>query len=102
MKLLHWAIAGTAGTCVVTVQLQQNTKDPQKKGEYMFWHKSAGLLTGMLAAPRVLARLATKAPAALPGPAIQHFAGQLSHVTLYAFVRAAVLPHTAHTVIVVV
>ena len=69
----------------VFVQLAQNTKVNEEKGTYMFYHKSCGLLAGMLLVPRVLARLATKVPAHLPAPLPMQWGASLSHFAGYAF-----------------
>merc|ERR1719215_1087373 len=86
MSLFHWATAGGAVGCVVFVQLAQNTKDNTEKGQYMFYHKSCGLLTGILVVPRLIARIASKTPAHLPGPTIQQWAGNASHLAMYGFI----------------
>lgn len=55
----------------------------------MFRHKSLGLLSGMLIAPRMAARLASKAPGMLEGnSSAQHMLGQATHGLMYAFMIA--------------
>ena len=53
MKGFHWAMAGGALACTGLVQYQQRTDDKQLKGDLMFWHKSIGLLMGMVLIPRI-------------------------------------------------
>ena len=71
--------------CFAFEQLAQNTKDKEKKGTYMFYHKSFGLLTLGLLAPRIMARLAAsgKIPPPFPVPTWQEIASKISHATLY-------------------
>ena len=68
--------------CVGFVLAAQNSKG-KAKGEYMFLHKSCGLLSFGLIGPRIVARLLSKAPPSLPGSAIEVFAAKSSHTILY-------------------
>ena len=52
----HWMVAIPMIGCVGSVlKCQQSPKE--EKGKWMFRHKSLGLLTGMIVAPRVAYRL---------------------------------------------
>jgi cytochrome b561 len=51
----------------------------------MMLHKSFGVTMLGLLVPRLALRAASKIPASLPGPTIQHYAGHLSHAALYSF-----------------
>lgn len=55
---------------------------------WMFRHKSLGLLTGMIVAPRVAYRLFSSSAynvASLPGSAAEHAVATLTHSGLYIF-----------------
>jgi cytochrome b561 len=52
----HWAAAMPAIGCVATV-LQAQAAPKSEKGRLMNLHKSLGLLTGMIVAPRVAYRI---------------------------------------------
>mmetsp|Transcript_6218 Transcript_6218/g.9004 ORF Transcript_6218/g.9004 Transcript_6218/m.9004 type:complete len:217 (+) Transcript_6218:63-713(+) len=83
LSIMHWAIAGGFVACIATVQATQQTEDKELKGKLMRVHKSFGVLMAGLAVPRIALRLTTKIPAALPGPAWEHFASKASHVLMY-------------------
>jgi 1,2-dihydroxy-3-keto-5-methylthiopentene dioxygenase len=53
---MHWVVAFPLIGCVASV-LQAQQAPKEQKGELMRRHKSLGLLTGMLVAPRVAYRL---------------------------------------------
>eukprot|EP00658_Telonema_sp_P-2_P000266 TRINITY_DN10096_c0_g2_i12.p2 TRINITY_DN10096_c0_g2~~TRINITY_DN10096_c0_g2_i12.p2 ORF type:complete len:175 (-),score=61.06 TRINITY_DN10096_c0_g2_i12:781-1305(-) len=66
LSMLHWLAAPAMIGCIGTVlKCQQVPKE--EKGEWMFRHKSLGLLTGLLVAPRLVVKLTSVAPRALPG-----------------------------------
>jgi cytochrome b561 len=65
----------------------QNTKDKEKKKDLMFYHKSFGLLAGFLLAPRLIARVMSKIPGAVPGASsLEHMAANITHYVLYGFI----------------
>ena len=67
--------------------------EKKDKGWMMFYHKSFGVLSAMLLGPRLIAKLATKAPRALPSSSsIEQIAASASHYALYGF--AIVMPVT--------
>jgi cytochrome b561 len=87
--VLHWVAAFPLIGCVATVLIAQKAPK-EEKGMWMFRHKSLGLLTGCIVAPRFAYRLVSGASAynvrALPGNAAwENTAGSLSHYVLYAF-----------------
>lgn len=64
----------------------QNTKDKTEKANYMFYHKSFGLLAFGLLGPRLVARLTSKSPGPVVGAsAIEHAGASLSHLAMYGF-----------------
>lgn len=95
LGFFHWGIAGAVIGCVGSVMIAQEAKkQPDNKmfgkgiGDWMFYHKSFGLLTGILVAPRVAIRLAQKSPPAMPGivaAPVEHLLAKLTHVGLYGF-----------------
>lgn len=69
------------------VLLAQNTTDKKDKGNYMFYHKSFGLLAAGLLAPRLLLRVASKAPGPVVGSAAwEHTVARLTHYIMYGFI----------------
>jgi cytochrome b561 len=52
----HWMVAIPLTGCVGTV-LKAQQAPKEEKGTWMFRHKSLGLLTGMLVAPRLAYRV---------------------------------------------
>eukprot|EP00937_MAST-01D_sp_MAST-1D-sp2_P003867 g3867.t1 len=75
--------------CVSAVLIAQEYKGKPEQGSWMFRHKSLGLLTGLLVAPRVAAKLATRAPEALRGSgAVEHVVAKVSHWAMYGFMIA--------------
>ena len=64
-------------------QVARELKDPKDKGKLMRLHKSVAVLLMGGIALRIGVRLASKIPAALPGPAIQQLAGTASHTAFY-------------------
>lgn len=81
---MHWATGGALIGCVATVLQAQQAKG-KAKGDLMFMHKSLGLLSGMLVAPRLALRLSSKFPGHVPGPAWEQFAASASHYALYGW-----------------
>ena len=84
----HWAVALPFVGCIATV-LKAQQAPKEEKGTWMFRHKSLGLLSGMIVAPRLAYRLLNR-PAynvvALPGGAAwEHVAAKATHYFLYAF-----------------
>merc|ERR1711871_1665836 len=51
----------------------------------MLIHKSTALLVVGMVLPRVLLRLVTKPPAAVPGNSLEKLAASISHASLYFF-----------------
>lgn len=85
----HWMVALPLVGCVGTV-LKAQQAPKEEKGMWMFRHKSLGLLTGIIVAPRVLYRIASSGAAynvrSLPGNAAwENVLGTLSHFALYGF-----------------
>jgi cytochrome b561 len=63
----------------------QNTTDKKLKGDFMFYHKSFGVLAFILAGPRVIMRLTSASPGPLPGSsAFETIAAKAGHLALYA------------------
>ena len=83
VKLFHWGMAAGILSTVGLVKAQQSTDDKKKKGEYMFYHKSFGMLMLGMIFPRVALRLGASMPAPPAGSLVEHFAGKLSHFALY-------------------
>jgi len=82
--------------CVGSV-LKAQEAPKEQKGEWMFRHKSLGLLTGMLVAPRLAYRLLNmskfSAVSHLPGSGhIESKAADFSHTALYGFMT--IMPAT--------
>ena len=84
LRYLHWLIAGGTLGAFATVQLAQRSKG-KEKGDYMFLHKSLGLLVLGLTAPRLLLRVTTKIPSAVPGSFVEQTAASAGHALMYAF-----------------
>ena len=91
----HWMVAIPLIGCVGTV-LQAQQAPKEEKGVWMFRHKSLGLLTGCIVAPRFLYRLSNMSSynvQSLPGNASwENMAGSISHYVLYAFMT--IMPMT--------
>ena len=102
IKILHWVMGAAMLTCMGTVKLSQwttadtwwngyvSTKGTKgaTKGALMMIHKSTAVLVAAMIVPRVLLRMVTKAPTPLEGPALEHFAANVSHTALYGFMLA--------------
>ena len=96
IKILHWVMGAAMLTCMGTVKLSQwttadtwwngyvSTKGTKgaTKGALMMIHKSTAVLVAAMIVPRVLLRMVTKAPTPLEGPALEHFAANVSHTAL--------------------
>jgi cytochrome b561 len=93
--MLHWLAAFPMIGCIASVLQAQNAPKEQK-GDLMFRHKSLGLLTGLIVAPRFAYRLFSRSAykvQELPGNAAwENVAGSVSHYALYAFMT--VMPAT--------
>ncbi len=64
----------------------QNTEDKEKKGDMMYYHKSLGVLTGILLVPRLGALIFSKRPAHMEGIGkLEQLAGSAGHLGLYGF-----------------
>jgi superoxide oxidase len=86
---LHWITAVPALGCIGTVLTAQQAPK-EEKGKWMHRHKSLGLLTAMIVAPRIAYRVLSSGNAyyvrELPGNAKwETAAGKLGHYFLYAF-----------------
>ena len=95
----HWLTAVPLMGCIGTVmQAQQAPKE--EKGMWMWRHKSLGLLTGMIVAPRIAYRLASMSSTSnaykvfpLQGnSSLENLAGKATHYFLYAFMT--IMPAT--------
>jgi 1,2-dihydroxy-3-keto-5-methylthiopentene dioxygenase len=91
----HWIVAfpliGTVGT---VLKAQQAPKE--EKGEWMWRHKSLGLLTGMVVVPRVAYRLLSRdsyhVQNLLGNSSTENFLGKITHYMLYGFMT--IMPAT--------
>jgi cytochrome b561 len=93
--MFHWLAAFPMIGCVASV-LQAQQAPKELKADLMFRHKSLGLLTGLIVAPRFAYRLFNRAGykvQELPGNATwENIAGNISHYALYGFMT--VMPAT--------
>lgn len=91
----HWAVAIPMIGTIATVIKCQNSPKPEK-AKWMHRHKSLGLLTGMLVAPRVAYRLLARPSynvVGLPGNATwENVLGKVGHYALYGFMT--IMPAT--------
>ena len=91
----HWAVAIPMVGCVGTVlKAQQSPKS--EKGKWMFRHKSLGLLSAMIVAPRLCYRLLSR-PAynvrdIQGNSAFENMAGKFTHYLMYGWM--VVMPGT--------
>lgn len=93
VQVMHWTMGGSMLACVGLVISAQNTKDKKLKGNFMYYHKSFGLLAFGLLFPRIALRLTSKAPGPIEGAnEIAKLGATLSHYVLYGF--AIGLPFT--------
>jgi 1,2-dihydroxy-3-keto-5-methylthiopentene dioxygenase len=84
----HWIVAfPLIGTVATVLKAQQAPKE--EKGEWMFRHKSLGLLTGMLVAPRVAYRVLSRdsynVQKMLGNSSTENVLGTVTHYMLYGF-----------------
>jgi 1,2-dihydroxy-3-keto-5-methylthiopentene dioxygenase len=84
----HWIVAfPLIGTVATVLKAQQVPKE--EKGEWMWRHKSLGLLTGMLVAPRVAYRLLSRdsyhVEKLMGSSSTEHGLAQVTHYMLYGF-----------------
>jgi 1,2-dihydroxy-3-keto-5-methylthiopentene dioxygenase len=85
----HWTVAGCVlGTVGTVLKAQQAPK--QDKGTWMHRHKSFGLLTGMIVAPRLAYRLVSGSSAyrvqnVVGNAQWENMAGKFTHYLLYGF-----------------
>lgn len=94
--MYHWLVAIPLIGSIASVLQAQNAPKEQK-GALMYRHKSLGLLTGIMVAPRLTYRIISGARAynvrSLQGNAAwENVAGSLSHIGLYAFMT--IMPAT--------
>mmetsp|Transcript_48497 Transcript_48497/g.58718 ORF Transcript_48497/g.58718 Transcript_48497/m.58718 type:complete len:188 (+) Transcript_48497:92-655(+) len=84
----HWAVAFPLMASIGAV-LKAQSAPKEEKGLWMHRHKSMGLLTGMIVAPRVGYRLVKWAKYKIPHVTgtghIEHKAADFSHILLYGF-----------------
>lgn len=85
---MHWVVAfPLIGSIASVLQAQQAPKE--KKGELMRRHKSLGLLTGMLVAPRVAYRVLNSSSYQLVpligNTATENYLAKITHYALYGF-----------------
>tara|TARA_B110001452_G_scaffold2302_1_gene1987 strand:- start:503 stop:1213 length:711 start_codon:yes stop_codon:yes gene_type:complete len=99
LRWLHWVMGASMLTCMGTVKASQWTTGEtflgtkgQTKGTLMMIHKSTAVLVSAMLFPRVLLRVATKAPPPIPGNILEKFAANVSHVAMYGFM--AFMPFT--------
>lgn len=88
VQFFHWTMGGALAGAVATVLLAQSTpkEEAEKKGRFMFLHKSCGTLAAMLLVPRLISRAVSKSPIPIPGAhAIEHIAANISHAVMYGF-----------------
>mmetsp|Transcript_26261 Transcript_26261/g.39762 ORF Transcript_26261/g.39762 Transcript_26261/m.39762 type:complete len:190 (-) Transcript_26261:102-671(-) len=83
----HWMVAVPLIGCVGSVlKCQQSPKE--EKGKWMWRHKSLGLLTGCIVAPRLVYRLMDRSAynvEKLAGAQWEHVASSVTHYGLYGF-----------------
>jgi cytochrome b561 len=88
----HWAMAGgvllMTGTAYVaggidTDPLKSTPEQLKRRGQLMFLHESVGLLLLGAFLPRVVSRLTSRIPSALPVPGWQRAASTVTHTALY-------------------
>jgi len=84
VKWVHAAMGACVMGCVGSVLLCQSLpKGHKRKGTLMHFHKSCGLLVAGMLVPRLLLRLASRAPRHVPGPKLMQVGADLSHWVLY-------------------
>lgn len=90
VKVMHWvmgfSVSGAVGSVMAAQQAGKEQFLGQSRGQWMWFHKSCGLLAGMLLLPRVGLRLASKAPPHIPTPIPgSAYLAEASHWALYGF-----------------
>ncbi len=88
VRYLHWliALAVVAAYVLVNIGGDEGQGDSSLPSATMQGHYLAGLVVLALMLPRLLARLATTAPAIVPEPGtLVSVAARLIHLSLYAF-----------------
>uniref|UniRef100_A0A7S2YPH7 Cytochrome b561 bacterial/Ni-hydrogenase domain-containing protein n=1 Tax=Entomoneis paludosa TaxID=265537 RepID=A0A7S2YPH7_9STRA len=94
-SFFHWAVAIPTIGCVGCVMKAQDSPKSEK-GKWMYRHKSLGLLTGMIVAPRLGYRLLSRSSynvLELKGnSSAENFLGKAGHYLLYGFMT--VMPAT--------
>mmetsp|Transcript_10305 Transcript_10305/g.21647 ORF Transcript_10305/g.21647 Transcript_10305/m.21647 type:complete len:161 (+) Transcript_10305:116-598(+) len=85
---LHWLSAIPMIGCVGCV-LKAQDSPKSEKGTWMHRHKSLGLLTGMIVAPRLAYRIVNRSSYKVQEMAgtskVEHILANVSHYSLYAF-----------------
>ena len=92
--VFHWLVAFPVIGCIGTVMKSQQVPK-EEKPLWMFRHKSLGLLTGMIVAPRLAYRLFSGKYTVRPlegNVQWENMAGTLSHYALYGFM--VIMPAT--------
>uniref|UniRef100_A0A7S1FUH1 Cytochrome b561 bacterial/Ni-hydrogenase domain-containing protein n=1 Tax=Corethron hystrix TaxID=216773 RepID=A0A7S1FUH1_9STRA len=94
-QYFHWLVAAPLiGSIGCVLKAQESPKE--EKGLWMHRHKSLGLLTAMVVAPRAAYRLWTFSRNSLPklsgSSNMEHLAGTAGHIGLYGFMT--VMPAT--------
>lgn len=92
LRWLHLGLGAGVATCFATVNIAQQTKDKELKGQMMNLHKSTALLVAAGVVARIGVRLTSAVPAHLPGPKPVQLVGSLTHAALYGFM--VVMPAT--------
>eukprot|EP00339_Tiarina_fusa_P018841 CAMPEP_0117006668 /NCGR_PEP_ID=MMETSP0472-20121206/6814_1 /TAXON_ID=693140 ORGANISM="Tiarina fusus, Strain LIS" /NCGR_SAMPLE_ID=MMETSP0472 /ASSEMBLY_ACC=CAM_ASM_000603 /LENGTH=189 /DNA_ID=CAMNT_0004708199 /DNA_START=23 /DNA_END=592 /DNA_ORIENTATION=- len=83
----HWMVAVPLAGCIGTV-LKAQDAPKEEKGAWMFRHKSLGLLTGIVVAPRVAYRVFNSQAynvEKVAGSKVEHFLASATHYGLYGF-----------------
>ena len=87
----HWAVAIPVVACVGTV-LKAQQVPKEEKGKWMFQHKSLGLLSAMVVAPRLCYRLLSRSSYNVRdiqgNTALENLAGKATHYLLYGWMVA--------------
>jgi cytochrome b561 len=95
---LHWLIAALiVGAFTLGLVMTDIPGFSPAKLRYYAWHKWAGVTVLLLAALRLLWRLAHRPPAELPAPKWQHTAASVTHWGLYALFFAVPLVGWAYS-----
>lgn len=85
MSVMHWATAPAMMGTVATVMYSQFGAEKKDKGTWMWRHKSLGLLTAFLAAPRIAITLTSTKPADFSKIGWEKALGKITHLGLYGF-----------------